>query len=330
MQAGGRHRVADAGADRGHRGGGAVLLGRSGRAQRQALQQVAPGRAVGLDEEAGVELGQQDVVAALDLGTGAHRGAEAGRCRGRALHRDHEHLLTAGDVVRVDERRAGEDRVLHAECREIAGAGAQEGDRPGVGRLRGEGHLVAIAGRPGERDEGREGPLLPGRGPDDVPEDVLVAPPAQAVAAGCLLVADAAGQVLDGRDLVEDDRPVGDGGSDDPATVGLAESRSGPGGRGGPGSRAPPGRGGAPGRGAGASPRPDLFGDEQVEQLDARGVEAARDRDEDARVERLGQLAVLRQRGPEGGAPSKTIASIGSSAIPVDVALYGGTSADQR
>ena len=59
-------------------------------------------------------------------------------------------------------------------------------------------------------------------GPDDVAEEVLVAAPAQAVAAGALLVADAAGQVVEGGDLVEDDRPVGDRRADDPAAV-LAE-----------------------------------------------------------------------------------------------------------
>src|SRR5437763_1354436 len=41
---------------------------------------------------------------------------------------------------------------------------------------------------------------------------------------------------------------------------------------------------------------------EQVEELETRGREAARDRDEDPRVEDLGELAVLAQRDAQGGA----------------------------
>ena len=124
----------------------AEVAGASG----QPLQHRVAGRRVGLDEEAAVELGQQaGREPPVDLGAGAHRGAEAGRRRRRALDGDDEDALRAGPRSRGRRTRsAGQDAVLHAERGELAGADAEEGE---LGRLGVLGREARRCGRPSWR-----------------------------------------------------------------------------------------------------------------------------------------------------------------------------------
>ena len=64
--------------------------------------------ASGLDD-----LGERDVVAAGELGSGVHRGAEAGAARLTALDRDDEQRIGGRALVRVRVRPAEQDPVEH-------------------------------------------------------------------------------------------------------------------------------------------------------------------------------------------------------------------------
>jgi len=92
---------------------------------------------------------------------------------------------------------ADQDPVLNGERCDLAGAGAKEGELRGECLLGLEGDLVAIMAGSGERDQGREGPLLPRRGPDHVAEEPLVAAPPEPIAARRLLVTPAARELFD-------------------------------------------------------------------------------------------------------------------------------------
>ena len=92
-----------------------------------------PDLGAGPDDEALVQLGQDDVVAAADLGPGAHRGAEAGCAGGRALDRHDDGRGAARGVVVVGVRTAEEHAVLDAERGELARPDAEERELRGVG-----------------------------------------------------------------------------------------------------------------------------------------------------------------------------------------------------
>ena len=93
----------------------------------QAQQQFPARHRSGAHHEAVVQLGQSQVVAALDLGPGAHRGAEAGVGRPGALHGDHQRGPATRHEVVVDECSLGEDLVLDAQGRDVTGTDAEEG-----------------------------------------------------------------------------------------------------------------------------------------------------------------------------------------------------------
>ena len=215
-------RVPDRGADAGDRLDGGDRLVESGRADRQPGQQLRAGRRAGLHDEAGGDLGEGEVVAAPHLGAGLHGRTEAGRRGGRALHGHHQRGASAQLVVRLDEGAPEEDAVLDAERRELAGPNAEEGELRDLRLRRPEADLSVDRGSDRERHDRREGEALPARGANDVAEREAVAALDQAVAARPLLVAPTLRQIVDGRDLVVDDRLVRDRGTDQASAI-LAE-----------------------------------------------------------------------------------------------------------
>ena len=72
--------------------------------------------------------GQDDVGAAVDLGTGSHRGAEAGARGGGTFDGHHQRGVAAGDVVGVAQRTGAHRAVLDAQRGDLAGPGAHEGE----------------------------------------------------------------------------------------------------------------------------------------------------------------------------------------------------------
>ena len=82
---------------------------------------------------------------------------------------------------------------------------------------------MAVMAGSSQRDQGREGPLLPRRRSDHEPEQLLVTATSEPVSSGRLLVADAARQLVHGGDVVVDDRSVGHRGADQAPVILLEE-----------------------------------------------------------------------------------------------------------
>ena len=219
MEALGDDRVADRGADLGHLGGDRRNLLLGGQHGRDAMKELLTRRRAGPDDEPVVELAEHEIVAVGHLGAGAHRGAEAGLPGTAALDRDHRRRLAAAGVVTVDEWAAGQDTVVDLQSGELAGSDAEECHRV---RLRGDvldGGLLASGYRPGERHARGVGVALPaGHAHGDV-EAPLATRGCEPVAARCLLVLQAGGQVSRRVDLLVADRAVDDGGADDPPSL---------------------------------------------------------------------------------------------------------------
>ncbi len=97
---------------------------------RQLAQQLRPALAADLEHEVVASrfehLGERDVKAALGGGAGAHRDAEAGVARLRALDRDDEDVLPPGAVGRVGLRAAEQHAVEDAHRVQLARARAEE------------------------------------------------------------------------------------------------------------------------------------------------------------------------------------------------------------
>ncbi len=191
------------------------------RPEGEPLDQSLARRRAGPDDEPVVELGQRQVEAVRDLGTGAHRGAEAG-ARGRlALNGDDQRGRPPRHVVAVDRRAGREDGVLRSEGRDLAAAHPEVGDERGIRYRVLE---VGLAGDPtadGERDTRREGLVLPGRRADREVEQAVGARRLQPVRPGRLGRGPARGQVGDRDDLVVHDGALADRRADDPAAVGM-------------------------------------------------------------------------------------------------------------
>ncbi len=196
-------------------------LGVGGAPRRKFGHDGGPTRRSRLDDEALVDLGQEDVVAAVDFRPGSHRGAEARARADGALDGDDEGGGSPSPEVLVGELAAQEDPILDREGRELAGSNSQEGDRWSVRRGLLETNGVCSMSRR-DRQVGREGETLPGRRPDGVAEDLIVCAALQSVPSGGLFVPPAGRQVGHRLDLVVDDGSFPDGRADD-APTGAAD-----------------------------------------------------------------------------------------------------------
>ncbi len=201
----------------GGRGRGPVLG--VGRGQRESIGERLPGRGPDPDDESVIELGQCDVEPVANLGTGSHRGAEAGRRCGHAFDGHDERIRPPRGVVGIDRRTVLQDAVLDAEGGELAGAHAQER----VGDLRAfdgrEGDRTAVSPADRQRHAWREREPLPGGRADDVVEQPVAATLHEPVLARRLVGRDAVRQLVHAVDLVVHHGAVAGRRSDDPASV---------------------------------------------------------------------------------------------------------------
>ena len=194
----------------------------SAAAERKPCDEVRSFGSPGPDHEPLVELGEHEVVATANLGPGAHRGAEAGRGRRRAVDGHDEGVPASGAIVLIGIRAAEEDPVLDAKRSQLAGADADEGQlgRVDGGRLEADG--PALAPPDVERDDRGERPALGTQRAHGVVEDPAISVTDQAVVTRRLLVTDPGRQVVLGGDLGVGHGPVENRGADDGAAV-LAE-----------------------------------------------------------------------------------------------------------
>ena len=109
--------------------GGFVPLRVGRRSDGHGIEQRGAAGAADAHDEAVPRLGQHEVGAIADLGTGAHRRTEAGRGGRGALDGHDQRRLTTSRVVGIGDRPAKEDAVLDVEGSELAGANAEERDR---------------------------------------------------------------------------------------------------------------------------------------------------------------------------------------------------------
>ena len=122
----------------------------------------APAAVPAANHEALVELGEDDVGAAIDLGPRAHRRAEAGRCRRSALDGDRDRLVLPGRVIRIAHWPGAHGSILDPQRRQFTRAYADEGDLR-CGLADGfDDDRFAVAPAPRQRDQRRMDEALPG------------------------------------------------------------------------------------------------------------------------------------------------------------------------
>ena len=195
---------------------GRVAVRPGGGSGVEAVHQVGPALGSNLDQEAVAvvveHLGHRQVVRRTltrpRTRPGAHGGAEAGAAGITAGDRDHEGVGTSYGVGGVDVRAPEQHRVVDAQRAQVAGAHAQEGERPLVGRRAFDGERVGLTVRAPEQVARGEEHRLRRLRAVGVAEDQLVVPPAQPVGAGVLLVPPADREVRDLGDGAVPDRAV--------------------------------------------------------------------------------------------------------------------------
>ena len=183
---------------------------RSRRGRHQIDEDFGPSLGAHLDDEPVLvtdELGEREVEPALCPRPRSHGGAEAGAARNTAVDGDEEGVLPSRRVVTVDVRPLEEDPVLDRDCVQIAGADAEQRERP-LGRsvldeLRVT--LVVAASLPQAHARGQQ-PSLPRLWPDGIPEPRLVVTPFEAIGSCVLDLRPPRGQLVGRRDLLVDDR----------------------------------------------------------------------------------------------------------------------------
>src|SRR5450755_162881 len=200
-----------------------ITINVHGRAMRHLLDHV--GSALGPDLNHEVvhrpveDLGERQIKAALGYRSGVHRDAEARPACLSALHGDDEHVL-GPRAVGVGMHAAEQHSVEHSDRVQLTRPRPEE--RKAEGFTWWLGYLaqptVLVDPRPPELYVRRQLVLLPGVRTDGVAEQRLVVPSPQAVMAAVLLVGPADREIPSGADLVVDDRPIADRGTDDRVT----------------------------------------------------------------------------------------------------------------
>jgi hypothetical protein len=131
------------------------------------------------------------------------------------MHGQDEGGFTAAAVGRVDEGLTDEDPVLYEYRRELAGADAHESEARGRGALGFREEPALRAPCPPADQSRRMQVPLPRMRSDPMAEEGSVFAPEQAVATALLLVRPADRQVRHALDLVQDDRAVAHGRTDE-------------------------------------------------------------------------------------------------------------------
>ena len=185
---------------------------------RNLRQERAPLVAAGLDEKAMLgpveKLGQGDVEPLLNARTRAHRNAEARASRLAAIDGHDQRAFAQGLVMRVNVHVADENPVLDLDRANFTRPHADKGETIGRRRFGRNAGVRAIAfGRPKSQLR-RMQMLLPGLRPDGITKERLVIATGQSVAAAVLLIRHPAGQIVDGFDIVVNDRLILHGGAD--------------------------------------------------------------------------------------------------------------------
>ena len=156
------------------------------------------------------DLGQGEIETCLGFRPGLHRYAKARSARLAAIHGDDEGALAPRPVVRIDVGSAEEHPILDGDRVEFAGAHAEEGEAlAGIGLRHDADALRIVLGAP-ETQQRRVQELLPRMRSDGVAEQRLIIAAYEPVGPAVLLVGPAARQVVDGGDVVIDDRLVAD------------------------------------------------------------------------------------------------------------------------
>ena len=126
----------------------------------------------------------------------------------RALDGDQQRALAPGRVVRVAKAIVQEDAILDGQCREVARAHAEEGERRRFGLDLADAEALLLAPHLQQRLTGSEEERLERPRAVDDAEDLGRAAGLEAIVSGLLPIAQAARQVGRGPHLVEDDGPV--------------------------------------------------------------------------------------------------------------------------
>ena len=196
-----------------------------GGSDRKHGEHVTPAVGAGLDDEAMLalgDLGEGEVEARPGPRPGTHGRTEAGATGYAAVDHDHEGPGPAQRVVALDILALEEDAILDCDRVEIARTGTQERQRP-LGSWILDEHRHAVVARRGlpQADSGWEELLLPRMRADRPPEDGRVVAPPQPRARGFVIGRPPVREVVGRGDLVEHDRRVTHGRSDDPVALGL-------------------------------------------------------------------------------------------------------------
>ncbi len=165
------------------------------------------------------EFGQRQVETGLHFRPGAHRDAETGSAGTGAVDGDDEGLAPPRLVTRIGAPAAVEHLVVDRQRMDIAGAHPEKRVTGYLRRVVLDGEALASAPGTPKPFRRRVQIALPGLRAGPELEHPIPAAVDQTVAAAVLFVAPARGQVVHGRNRLENDGTVGDPRPDDPIAV---------------------------------------------------------------------------------------------------------------